>query len=130
MSNSLEGGCLCKKIRYRLSGEPVFQLFCYCSDCRIFSGADGWAGYMVKTAEFELITGTPTVYNKTSIEGRSVGMNFCGTCGSKLFGTTEFGIVSVAASSLDDPSIFKPTKKVFTDNAPHWVRIPEYLEEM
>jgi len=85
---------------------------------------------MVKEDDFELIAGSPTVYMKTSVEGRVVGMNFCGTCGSNLFGTTELGMVSVAAGSLDDPTKFNPSKKVFTESAAHWARIPEYLEEM
>lgn len=50
---------------------------------------------------------------KTSVEDRAVGMDFCGTCGSNLFATTELGIVSVAAGGLDDPKQFNPSKKVF-----------------
>ena len=130
MTNGIEGGCLCREIRYRISGDPVFQLFCYCNDCRAFSGADGWAGYMVQTADFSVLSGEPRIYEKISSEGRVVKMNFCGSCGSSIFGETEFGLTSVAAGSLDNPSIFNPTKKVFTEYAPHWARIPDYLKEM
>lgn len=130
MSEHVDGGCFCGEIRYRLTGDPVLQLFCYCKDCRAISGTDGYAGYMVNESDFSLIQGTPVQHKKVSKEHRTVVRNFCGTCGSNLWGKTEFGLISVAAGSLDNPSLFKPTKKVFIHDAPEWARIPENLEEM
>lgn len=128
MEDKLEGGCFCGRIRYEITGEPVLQLMCYCSDCRALTGTEGWAGFMVNEADFRLLGGAPTVHEKTSKEGRTVAHNFCGTCGSNLWGRTSFGLVSVAAGTLDEPDNFKPTKKVFTEHAPAWARIPAELE--
>ncbi len=130
MTKELLGGCFCGKVRYTITGEPVLQLFCYCKDCRSITGTDGWAGYLVKDSDFRVLEGTPTIHEKTSKEGRVVKQSFCGICGSNLWGQTEFGLVSVAAGTLDDPNAFKPTKSVFVADAPHWARIPEELEEM
>ncbi len=130
MTNKLAGGCFCGEIRYQITGEPVLQLLCFCQDCLSITGTDGYAGYMVKNADFQLVSGKPTVHKKISKEGRSVHRNFCGVCGSNLWGVTEFGLISIAAGSLDDPNQFKPTKKVFTSNAPHWARVPDDLDEM
>ena len=130
MSNELQGGCFCGNVRYKICGEPVIQLFCYCNDCQSMTGSDGWAGYMVNESDFTVIAGQAKVHEKTSKEGRVVRQCFCDVCGSNLWGETEFGLVSVAAGSLDDPSVFKPTKKVFVADAPHWARIPAELEEM
>ena len=130
MPKNVEGGRFCGEIRYRLMGDPVLQLFCYCKDCRAISGTDGYAGYMINESDFSLILGTPFQHKKISKEHRTVVRNFCGTCGSNLWGKTEFGLISVAAGSLDDPSLFKPTKKVFVQDAPEWARIPEHLDEM
>ena len=130
MTKELEGGCYCGKVRYKVTGTPAFQLFCFCKDCRSLTGTEGWAGYMVNNSDFCVLEGKPTIHEKISKEGRVVKQYFCGTCGSNLWGETEFGLVSVAAGTLDDPSVFKPTKKVFVADAPHWARIPEELEEM
>ncbi len=130
MSNTQEGGCLCGDIRYKILGDPVLQLFCFCSDCRSITGSDAWPGYMVKDADFLCVQGTPRVYEKVSKGGRTVKQNFCGKCGSTLWGETEFGLVSVGAGSLDNPEIFSPAKKVFVEGAPHWARIPDALESM
>ena len=130
LSLNNEGGCFCGEIRYRISGEPVFQLFCFCKDCLAITGTDGYAGYMVKESDFKLIKGVPKTHDKCSQQGRTVKRHFCGTCGTNLWGQTEFGLISVAAGTLDDSTLFKPTKKVFTDDAPDWSRVPDELEEM
>lgn len=130
MSQNLEGGCSCGDVRYEILGEPVLQLFCFCSDCRSTTGSDAWPGYMVKETDFCVIKGSPSVYKRVSKEGRVVKQNFCGNCGSTLWGETEFGLVSVGAGSLDDPAVFSPTKKVFLSGAPHWARVPSDLQEM
>jgi hypothetical protein len=130
MENRTNGGCFCGEIRYEITGDAVLQLLCFCEDCLSIVGTDGYAGYMVSKSDFRLVAGKPQVHTKTSKEGRRVHRHFCGVCGSNLWGVTELGLVSVAAGSLDDPSAFKPTRKVFTSGAPHWARIPEGLEEM
>ena len=85
---------------------------------------------MVNDSDFNLTSGKAISYERTSDEGRSVIVHFCGNCGSNLYANTELGITSIAAGSLDNPDKFTPSKKVYSKNAPHWARIPEYLEEM
>jgi len=127
---SLEGGCFCGEVRYKVSGEPVLQLYCFCRDCTIFTGTDGYAGYMVRNSAFAVLKGEPRIFDKKSREGRIVKRHFCGVCGTNLWGQTEYDLVSIAAGTLDDVSAFKPTKKVFTCNAPDWARIPEGLRDV
>jgi len=85
---------------------------------------------MVNNDDFECTKGSPTVFKKVSKEGRTVKQNFCGKCGSTLWGETEFGLISVGAGTLDNPDVFTPTKKVYVEGSPHWARIPESLETM
>lgn len=120
------GGCFCGAIRYVISGAAQLQLFCFCSDCRRLAGTDGYAGYMVKDEDFRATQGEPKQHQKVSDEGRTVTRNFCGACGSLVWGATELGLTSVAAGTLDDPSLFKPTMNVFEEKAPSWARIPKY----
>ncbi len=129
MKENLSGGCFCGDVRYEVSGAPALQVMCFCRDCLSITGTDGYAGYMVKEEDFHLKSGTPNIHEKISIEGRKVIRSFCGTCGSNLWGQTEFGLISIAAGTLDDPEVFQPTMKVFTDHAPHWARIPHALKD-
>ncbi len=130
MSGNFEGGCFCGEVRYKITGEAVLQLMCFCRDCLSITGTDGYAGLMVKSEDFHLVQGKPKTHDKTSKQGRTVTRHFCGTCGSNLWGVTSFELTSVPAGSLDDPNKFHPSKKVFTHGAPDWARIPEGLEEM
>ena len=130
MPSKLEGGCFCGKIRYQISGDPVLQLYCYCKDCLAITGTDGYAGYMVKNENFSLIEGNPRTHEKIAKDGRTVKRHFCGTCGSNLWGETEFGLISVAAGTLDNPDEFSPSCKAFAHDAPKWARIPDGLEDL
>ena len=130
MSKPKQGGCFCGAVRYEIIGQSEVELFCFCTDCQKITGTDGYAGYMVKTNDFRLISGEPVVHEKTSKEGRIVKRHFCGKCGSNLWGVTEFGLTSVSAGTLDDSSVFAPTKKVFVHDAPSWARVPSDLEEL
>ena len=130
MSERTTGGCFCGHVRYEITGEPALQVLCFCTDCMKTSGTAGYAGYMVNASDFNVVSGEPKVHVKVSKEGRKVARNFCPECGSNLFGVTEFGLVSVAAGTLDNPELFQPSGKVFTHDAPHWARVPSGLKEL
>ncbi len=125
---SVSGGCLCGAVRYRINGDPVLQLLCFCRDCLVRGGTDGYAGYMVNTTDFEQTSGETAHYTTVAESGRSVDRHFCAKCGSNLWGLTQLGLTSVAAGSLDDPTIFTPSQAAFTEQAPPWARIPETLQ--
>ena len=122
------GGCFCEHVQYEITGEPALQVLCFCTDCLKTSGTAGYAGYMVKESDFRVVSGETKIHERTSKEGRIVKRHFCPECGSNLFGVTELGLVSVSAGTLDNPEIYSPTVKVFTDDAPHWARIPDELK--
>ena len=44
-------------VRYSIVGEPVIQLYCYCTDCRRVSGTDGYAAYVVQRSDLTLDQG-------------------------------------------------------------------------
>jgi hypothetical protein len=124
-SEPTEGGCFCAAVRYEITGKPVLQIMCFCRDCLVRAGTDGYAGYMVNEDDFKHLKGTTTHITTKADSGRSVDRHFCPICGSHLWGQTQLGLVSVAAGSLDDPTLFKPSQAVFTEQAPPWARIPD-----
>lgn len=127
MASKTKGRCFCGEIRYQISGDPVIQLYCYCTDCLAITGTDGYAGYMVKNEDSSLVNEKPKTHDKIAKDGRTVGRHFCGTCGSNLWVQTEFRLISVAAGTLDEPSQFMPSRKAFAHDVPKWARIPDGL---
>jgi len=119
------GECFCGDIRFRISGEPVFQLYCFCKNCHLITGTDGYySGFLVKEADFHLIGGTPATHEVLSKDGRTINRHYCRKCGSNLWAQTDLGLLSVSPSTFNDPDVFLHTKKVYVDEAPDWARAP------
>jgi hypothetical protein len=120
------GGCYCGNIRYLVNGEPVIHLYCFCEECHSITGTDGYhSGYMVKESDFQLVSGTPSTHKELSKEGRMIKRHYCQACGCEIWAQTDLGLISVSASTFDDPTVCHSTKKVFVHDAPDWARIPD-----
>ena len=124
-----DGGCFCGAVRYRTTKDPVFSLWCFCKDCRVRAGTDGYAGYMVNDGDFEHLQGETSHIDTIAESGRTVARHFCPACGSHLWGRTELGLTSIAAGTLDDPDLFKPDRVAFAEQAPSWARLPDINNE-
>ena len=132
----IEGGCLCGAVRYSIVGQPLAQLYCYCTDCRKVSGTDGYAAYIVHRTDLTLDQGQPSRFSVTAKSGRTNTRNFCGACGSRLWADIDIGatgamsVASVAGGSLDDPEMFQPTMIHCEKDAPSWGRVPGHLDSL
>ncbi len=122
MSKTRTGGCLCRRIRYELAGEPLFSLLCHCRDCQRQSGSAYVAAMRVPAAGFRVILGEPRLYLSTSDAGNRVTRAFCGDCGAPLFirVSSRPDIVGLRVGSLDDPSEFRPEADIFVGSAQPW----------
>lgn len=122
------GGCLCGSLRYRAEGEPLHAGFCCCADCRKASGAGAipFLGFAATAVRF---AGAARQCRTPAARGTEAVRNFCPACGGLVFGgevgrDTEH---TIYAGSLDDPSLFRPTIAIFTQDRPAWVVLPEGL---
>ncbi len=103
---TLEGGCLCGAVRYRLLSQPFDAGYCHCLRCRRASGAPVVAFATVPLADF-VMTGEPRRRRSSSFGERW----FCGDCGTQLAmhvdhqpGTIDFTIASLDAAELLVPA--------------------------
>ena len=125
-----KGGCLCGEVRYSIAGDPVAQLFCYCTDCVKVSGAAGYAAYVVQRGDLSIDQGVPTSYTVEARSGRKNTRNFCPSCGTRLWADLDTGVASVSGSSLDHPEVFQPTMIHCENDAPAWASIPVELASL
>lgn len=116
--SATQGGCLCGDIRYEISKQPAKITMCHCKFCQRATGG----AYMVQPAfdasDFKLRKGSPKIYTHVSEgSGKEIYVNFCSTCGTKLFQTFERfqGVVGLFRGTLDDPSWIEMTP----DNSKH-----------
>ena len=127
MATQLTGSCLCGALRFEASGDPLFQGFCQCLDCRKVTGGRYAAIGLLETG-FKAI-GPSRGYSKKADSGHTITRNFCPTCGSMVFdvGAGMPGVVVINAALLDDPEFFKPQSVIFNRSGLSWDHIDPQL---
>jgi hypothetical protein len=128
------GGCLCGKVRYKISQAPVSQGICYCRQCQKTGGAYGSPMLVLPKSALEYTHGALSVSETKSDRGSTVKRNFCKECGCHVFALISDidSLVTLRANTLDDFSLFAPEYLVFTKSVgPSCVLpagVPAFLE--
>lgn len=103
-----KGSCLCGAVQYELASRPARSTICYCRFCQVATGSERMVLAVLPEADFRLTSGTAQVYTHISEgSGKALHINFCPSCGTKLF--VEFerwpGNTGIYSGTLDDPGI-------------------------
>lgn len=117
------GGCVCGAIRYVCTARPIAMFNCHCRTCQQSTGGPYTPVVIVPARAFKLTQGTLKYFFTRTIAGGRHKRGFCGACGSRITGaeTDQPGRwVGLSASSLDDPSWFKPKHDIFVSHAQPW----------
>lgn len=126
-----EGGCLCGDVRYASDADPVRVTVCFCRFCQRATGSTGMVEPLFARGTFRVTFGRPTRFEMVAEDsGKHVTVNFCPTCGTKLF--LEFerfpDVIGAYAGTFDDPNWFERsptnTKFIFLDAAQKGTMIP------
>ncbi len=124
-TNAIEGGCLCRSIRYRITGEPLARSLCHCQSCRRAAGAPSVAWIVVNRGDFAFVAGDPVRFRSSP----EVIRTFCGTCGTPLTYQHDDSpdTIDVTTATLDLPNAFPPTKEIWVEHKLAWVPLDERL---
>ncbi len=123
---SIEGGCLCGAVRYRIQGEPLSSGTCQCNTCRKISAAAIVPWITVESKDFAFTAGPPVDYKSSPPATRS----FCGRCGTPLtFRHTSYEgkRIDITTVSLDNPEAFPPEGHVWTSQKLSWMKLADGL---
>lgn len=120
MSVSIEGGCLCGSVRYRLHSAPSRLSDCHCIDCRRASAAPFVTWGEVARNDIELLFGE---LRKISHAGRL--RSFASCCGTPLFFQNDESSqsIDVTIASLDHPESYPPVVAIWTEDRLPWVTL-------
>ena len=124
------GGCLCRDVRYVLTGEPVTARICWCHDCQHLAG-NGTVNAIFPTDALE-IQGEPSEYISAADSGNQIRRRFCPKCGSHLFADSNgrVGLTVVRVGTLDDPSSIRPVANIWSSSAPTWACLSPALQRI
>lgn len=115
---SHDGGCLCGRVRFRVTAVPLDSGYCHCRMCQKNTGAPvvAWATFPID--EFSWTAGEPGTYLSSPRARRQ----FCTTCGSyMIFRSDDFPAeISINTASFDDPNAFPPRQHIFTECRVAW----------
>ena len=109
---SLEGGCLCSRVRYQIDGIPEHVGHCHCESCRKATGA-AFATFMwVETDQLTWLGEAPKSFRSSEIARRG----FCRTCGTAIYfqydAERDKGW-DIHVGSLDNPGAVTPKSHVW-----------------
>lgn len=104
MSETIEGGCRCGAIRYRLKVDKWPNAYaCHCLDCQTWSGSAFSTQVIVPEDALE-ITGEPALFELfTPASGRTSRQRGCPVCFTRIYNTNSArpGLAVVRAGTLD-----------------------------
>ena len=102
MSEAITGGCLCGRVRYRVSGPFDRFHLCHCSQCRRSTGSAHAANIFTLPERLEWLAGENLIKRYTPDEPDVISKCFCTHCGSLVpYTSLKSGKLVIPAGSLD-----------------------------
>ena len=124
---SLEGGCTCGAVRYRMTGRPLFVHCCHCRWCQRETGASFALNAMIEADRVEVLKGAPETVDTPSESGKGQKIVRCPTCRiavwSHYSGAGE-KVCFIRVGTLDEPDRLPPDIHIFTASKQPWVILP------
>jgi hypothetical protein len=116
MSPTLEGGCACGALRYRLASGPMFVHCCHRRDCQRQTGSAFVLNALIETNRVEKLSGETRAVAAPTDSGRPHHIHRCTSCGTAMW--SHYGGVLalsfVRVGTLDEPSALPPNVHIYT----------------
>ena len=125
--STFEGGCTCRRIRYRLASRPLFVHCCHCRWCQRETGTAFALNALIESDRVELLAGEVDVVDTPSESGKGQRIARCPACRIAVWSNYGGGgdlFRFVRVGTLDDPDAFPPDIHIFTSSKQPWVVIP------
>ncbi|MFB6317767.1 GFA family protein [Saccharicrinis sp. FJH54] len=114
------GSCLCKGIKFRITGDFENFYLCHCRYCRKDTGSAHAANLFSTTAKLEWIK-TETKIKVFQPHKSNHLKAFCTNCGSALPNLQMEGqLLAVPAGCLDTTLDIRPDAHIFISNKASW----------
>lgn len=127
MSETFEGGCTCRQVRYRMTSRPLFVHCCHCRWCQRETGASFALNAMIEADRVELLAGRPEPVLTPSASGKGQKIWRCPACRVALWSNyagAGDAVDFVRVGTLDDPDRMPPDIHIFTASKQPWVVLP------
>ena len=121
----VEGTCHCGYITFAAEVDPESTTVCHCTDCQTLSGSAFRTAIRTKPGTFELRSGEPTLYVKTTAEsGTKREHAFCPRCGTPIYATSldpEPKVHSLRLGTLRPRDALTPKRQIWLRSRAAWL---------
>jgi hypothetical protein len=120
----IAGGCLCKAVRYSVSGAPVATRQCWCRDCQYFAAGSSTVNVIFNVSDVTL-TGEIRHFISQADSGNTMRRGFCPACGTPVTSASSArpDLIILRAGTLDHTAIATPAMNIWTASAPPWAHL-------
>lgn len=124
----LEGGCDCRRIRYRMETAPLIVHCCHCRWCQRETGTAFALNALIEAERLIHLQAEPEVIDTPSQSGRGQKIARCPHCRIAVW--SNYGgagpiIRFVRVGTLDTPDALRPDIHIFTASRQPWVVLPD-----
>ncbi len=124
----LEGGCDCKRIRYRMETAPLIVHCCHCRWCQRETGTAFALNAMIEAERVTDLSGEPELIDTPSLSGRGQRIARCPDCRIAVWSNYAGAgpvLRFVRVGTLDTPDVLRPHIHIFTSSKQPWVVLPQ-----
>ena len=123
----LEGGCDCRRIRYRMQTAPLIVHCCHCRWCQRETGSAFALNALIEAERLLHLQAEPEVIDTPSQSGRGQRIARCPECRIALWSNYAGAgpvVRFVRVGTLDTPDALRPDIHIFTASRQPWVVLP------
>jgi len=126
-SKTLEGGCGCGAVRYRLNDEPIFVNNCHCRLCQRQTGTGSAVNAFIEMDRLQPLSGELVEHEFETGSGATQTVIRCAKCGTPVWSHYRLGrkAAAVRVGTLDNPSAIRPDAAIYVADKPDWSPLPE-----
>lgn len=126
----IEGGCICRAVRYKAAAEPLTVRACWCRVCQYFAAGNASVN-LAFAREAVTISGELRDFPLVAASGNHMHRRFCPQCGVHVTSEAEERpqLLIIRAGTLDDPRRFRPLASIWVVEAPAWAQIDASLPQ-
>ncbi|MCH7486583.1 MAG: GFA family protein [Proteobacteria bacterium] len=124
---TLEGGCTCGAVRYRMTSTPMFVYCCHCRWCQRETGASFALNAMIEADRVIHVQGAPETVNTPSNSGRGQKIARCPNCRVALwsqYAGAGDAVYFIRVGTLDEPNRLAPDIHIFVSSKQPWIILP------
>lgn len=127
------GSCLCGRLTYTLTSQPLKSTICHCLTCRKWTGSAFIAGLVFPLSSLKPSPDSkPYIkqYLDTSASGNELRRTFCTECGSTMYTEVPcYDVVSVTRGGLEGgEGMMAPDTEYWTCRKEGWVDVKGIVE--